>query len=185
MGKIIWLSTLQPLPTPDQRGMIPFRTNVILILNSGWRLCLMDAVTSALGGCYLSAAILKRNKAARVGSGHQDLTLADVQEALKGLPFEFRRRKVTLPDLLTISEGIFICLISFLHPDTKITDKHHVVIDCYRKIILDNSESNPFIDCSKIQREITVTMRYIYRIRSDVFCFASSLAIHHNLPHSV
>ena len=118
----------------------------------------MDAVTSA--------AILKRNKAARVGSGRQDLTLADVQEALKGLPFEFRRRKVTLPDLLTISEGIFICLISFLHPDTKITDKHHVVIDCYRKIILDNSESNPisFVGLTAKQLTRAISFRRLDRV---------------------
>jgi hypothetical protein len=147
-GKIVWLSPLQPLPTPDQRGMIPFRTNVILIQNSGWRLCLMDAVTSALGARYLSAAILKRIKATRVGSGDQDLTLRDVGEAFTRLklPFRFRLQKhLTLKNLIEnpLTEGIFICLFSFLHPDTNITDKHHVVIDCYRKTILDNSESKP------------------------------------------
>jgi hypothetical protein len=150
-GKIVWLSPLQPLPTPDQRGMIPYRTNVILIQNSGWRLCIMDAVTSALGARYLSAAILKRIKAARLGGlgiGDQDLTIYDVLNGIAQLklPFEFqRRKKLTLPNLTEnpLTEGIYLCLFSFLHPDTKITDKHHVVIDCNRKIILDNSESNP------------------------------------------
>jgi hypothetical protein len=126
----------------------------------------MDAVTSALGGRYLSAAILKRNKAARTGSGHQDLTVADVQEALKGLPFEFRRSKLTLPDLLTISEGIFICLISFLHLDTNITDKHHVVVDCYRKIILDSSESKPisFAGLTAKQVRSAISCRHLERV---------------------
>ena len=172
MGKIICISPLQPLPTPDQRGMIPFRTNVILILNSGGRLCLMDAVTSALGARYLSAAILKRIKAARLGgSGDQDLTIYDVLNGIAQLklPFEFqRRKKLTLPNLIQnpLTEGIYLCLFSFLHPDTKITDKHHVVIDCNRKIILDNSESNPisFVGLTAKQLTRAISFRRLDRV---------------------
>ena len=165
--EIIWLSPLQPLPAPDDQGMIPFRTNVILILNSGWRLCIRDAVTSALGACYLSAAILKRIKAARVGSD-QDLRLHDVRKAVTQLklPFAFRRKLLTLPNLLTISEGIYLCRFSFHHPDTNITDKHYVVIDCYREIILDNSESKPisFVGLTAKQTMKAISCRRLERV---------------------
>jgi hypothetical protein len=131
----------------------------------------MDAVTSALGARYLSATILKRIKAARLGgSGDQDLTISDVLNGIAQLklPFEFQRKKLTLPNLIQdpLTEGIYLCLFSFLHTDTKIIDKHHVVVDCNRKIILDNSESNPisFVGLTAKQLIRAISCRRLDRV---------------------
>lgn len=86
--------------------------------------------------------------------------------ALEDSPFHLDRVHYSFKQLVyRIEVGIFLCLFSFLHPDTLITDKHYLVIDCERQIILDSSESKPIsflgltpkqtmkaISCSNLER---------------------------------
>ena len=94
------------------------------------------------------------------GSG-DDLTTADVQAALEQLkmPFEFRQYSANLSHLLTATDnGIYLCLVSFLRPDTKLIDKHYIVVDCERKIILDNSLANPISFLTRKPKQLRKAM---------------------------
>ena len=102
------------------------------------------------------------------GSG-DDLTTADVCTLIKQLkmPFEFRKHSANLSHLLTATDnGIYLCLVSFLRPDTKLIDKHYIVVDCERKIILDNSLANPisFLTLSPNQTWKAMGFRRLERI---------------------
>ena len=160
-------------PAADERGFISYRTNAIFlklesVLHEG-RLCASRVSSAALGHPYFSSAILKRIKLKRTGDSSGDIAICDVQQAIKELrlPFEFRRINFVLYQLVyAVEEGIFICLFSFIHPVTKKSDKHYVVIDCERKIILDSSESNPIVFVGLTPKQITtrISCRSLERV---------------------
>ena len=83
------------------------------------------------------------------------------------LPFIFKRVHFSFKQLVYAFEtGIFICLFSFNHPDTHLIDKHFLVIDCERQIILDNSESKPisFVDLTPKQTLKAIACRSLERV---------------------
>jgi hypothetical protein len=131
-------------------------------------MCLRDATTSAFGerSTYLSAVRLKKSRFGRTGHSKGDITVRDVMSALEKSPFYLDRVHYSFEQLVyRIEVGIFLCLFSFLHPDTLTHDKHYLVIDCERQIILDSSETKPIsflgltpkqtmkaISCSRLER---------------------------------
>ena len=83
------------------------------------------------------------------------------------LPFVFSRVHFSFKQLVfAFEEGIFLCLFSFHHPDTQLIDKHFLVIDCERQIILDNSESKPisFVDLTPKQTLKAIACRRLERV---------------------
>ena len=74
-----------------------------------------------------------------------DLVVRDLVHCLKRLnsPFYLHLFKLQSPkEILSLTSTILLALFSFHHPDTE-RDKHFVVIDCERKIVLDNSVPHP------------------------------------------
>ena len=141
-------------------------------------MCLLSASHSLFGERHLSASILKRIRLERLRrdncadtstvTGDLGLTVRDLIQGLhqRRSPFQLVRVRRSFEQLVyALERGIFLCLFSFRHPDTQIMDKHYLVIDCERQIILDSSESEPIsflnltpeqtrkrISCSMLER---------------------------------
>ena len=83
-----------------------------------------------------------------------DCAVADVVVALQqeGLPFQFQQRKqLTWESLIeNCKEGVFVMRLSVRDGNTGLAGKHFVAVDCWRRIIIDNAESQPveFTGCT-------------------------------------
>ena len=80
------------------------------------------------------------------GDPEKDLSMRDLVYCLERMnsPFRIQPFRFRSPnEILSLTSSILLALLSFHHPDTQKIDKHYVVIDCERKIILDNSVPDP------------------------------------------
>jgi hypothetical protein len=145
------IAVLAPLgdPNPAADGFMPHRTNELFLRTTDGRHCALDAGHSAMGAEWLRPTNVKRAKSDRNGlvrAPGRDCCIADVYSAIRDerAPHRFDRRKNidSWANLISLTEGIFVALLSFNDSDGK-TDKHFVTVDCWRRLILDNAEAQP------------------------------------------
>jgi hypothetical protein len=139
---IVELGTLEQQIAPHE-GLIPFRTNSIYNNYSDGRMCAMDTGHSAVGEPLVRSVNVKRARFARTKNPDADCALADFVLALEGekRPFQFPGKKqLTWKALISLHQGIYVCRLNFVDGITGKIDKHYLVVDCWRQIVLDNAE---------------------------------------------
>jgi hypothetical protein len=158
-SKFLPVAVLPPLSTPSiscHGVYIAHRTNALIHSyepNLGARTCALDSVTMGIGKKLITSLLVKRARNERLGNKltrDSDIAVCDVLSALEKEkhPFMFIRKQITFGRLVLLKEGIFICRFNFIDSVTNKLDKHCLVLDCWRQIILDNAEktSIPFAD---------------------------------------
>jgi hypothetical protein len=125
-------------------GYIPFRTNAVYNHYSDGRHCAMDAGHSAVGEPLVRPANVKRARFERTGNPEADCSLADftlvVQQEQQ--PFSFPGKKqLRWKSLVSLREGIYVCRLNLV--DGGKIGKHYLVVDCWRRLVLDNAEKYP------------------------------------------
>jgi hypothetical protein len=135
------LVTMETTP----QDYIPYRTNALHNQYTDGRMCIMDACNSAMGRSMLRAALIKRAHFGRKQTTDGDCGVPDVMEQLKRekSPFRFERSKLTWPIMTQeAKEGIYVVRLNFIDGNNA-QDKHFLVVDCWRRLILDNAERSP------------------------------------------
>jgi len=131
----------------DKNGLIPFRTNDIYNHYSDGRMCATDAGNSAVGEHLARPTNVKRARFARTKNPSADCAVADFSWVVRSEkhPFSFPiKKQLTWKTLISeVRQGIYICRLNFIDGVTGKLDKHFLVVDCWRQIVLDNAEKYP------------------------------------------
>ena len=145
------LTALYPLIVIESefRRLCLFRTNAVYNERNPGRLCCVDSCNTALGAKVLRSTNVLKAQMRRLGesgAAKQDYDVPDVVMALQQLraPFEFHRDKSVKnwQGIIALESGIRVCRMHF-EDDNHQGNKHFIVVDSWRKVIIDNGTRLP------------------------------------------
>jgi hypothetical protein len=155
------LSNLDPQSFAVSDGTCMFRTNAVFIKQSPRRMCAMDACHSAIGQELVRSVNVKRAQVRRIGEERaavEDCAVADVVEASmpEQPPFEFHRDRTVRKwsDVIARESGIRVCRMHFVDKMTGKGDKHFIVVDSWRQIIIDNGAVFPIPFAGRTHKQL-------------------------------